>query len=226
MTFDVQFEMDPMTLNVGFGEIVDLKKEDAEKVYQEGYEKGEAIGKETGYANGYETGYESGKTDGYNEGVSASYETGYNDGLSSGEQIADSIIDRSIAGAYRNDKVTHVGNYAFYDCNGLTAVDFPLATSIGDSAFSICTSLAAVDFPMVTSISDYAFISCIDLEKLILRRTSDVCKLYSANALGGTGIKLGRGYIYVPDDLVDSYKAATNWSTFADQIKPLSELEE
>lgn len=204
MTFDVKFDLDPMTLNVGFGEIVDLKKEDAEKVYQEGYEKGEAIGKETGYANGYETGYESGKTDGYNEGISASYETGYNDGLSAGEQIADSIIDRSISGAYRNDKVTSIGEYVF--CN--------------------CTSLTAADFPLVTSIGEYVFSSCADLKKLILRRTSDVCKLYSVNALSGTSIKSGRGYIYVPDDLVDSYKAATNWSTFADQIKPLSELEE
>lgn len=42
----------PSTLNVGFGEIVDLKKEDAEKVYQEGYEKGEAVGKETGIVYG------------------------------------------------------------------------------------------------------------------------------------------------------------------------------
>ena len=32
------------------------------------------------------------------------------------------------------------------------------------------------------------------------------------------------GYIYVPDALVDSYKKATNWVTYADQIKPLSEL--
>ena len=31
-------------------------------------------------------------------------------------------------------------------------------------------------------------------------------------------------FFYVPDDLVDSYKEATNWSTYADQIKPISEL--
>lgn len=30
--------------------------------------------------------------------------------------------------------------------------------------------------------------------------------------------------VYVPDNLVDEYKSATNWSTVADQIKPLSEL--
>ena len=31
-------------------------------------------------------------------------------------------------------------------------------------------------------------------------------------------------YFYVPDNLVDSYKAATNWSTYANQIRPISEL--
>lgn len=28
--------------------------------------------------------------------------------------------------------------------------------------------------------------------------------------------------VYVPDDLVDAFKAATNWSAFGDRIKPLS----
>ena len=31
-------------------------------------------------------------------------------------------------------------------------------------------------------------------------------------------------YFYVPDNLVNDYKAATNWSTYADQIRPISEL--
>jgi hypothetical protein len=32
--------------------------------------------------------------------------------------------------------------------------------------------------------------------------------------------------IYVPDALVNSYKSASNWSTYADRIKGLSELPE
>ena len=32
------------------------------------------------------------------------------------------------------------------------------------------------------------------------------------------------GYIYVPDDMVDTLKADSIWSTYATQIKPLSEL--
>jgi hypothetical protein len=34
------------------------------------------------------------------------------------------------------------------------------------------------------------------------------------------------GAIYVPDDKVEALKVATNWSTFADIIKPLSEYVE
>ena len=34
------------------------------------------------------------------------------------------------------------------------------------------------------------------------------------------------GYIYVPDDMVDTLKADSRWSTYATQIKPLSELPE
>lgn len=33
----------------------------------------------------------------------------------------------------------------------------------------------------------------------------------------------GTGYIYVPRALVDTYKAATNWSTIADQFRALED---
>lgn len=45
-------------------------------------------------------------------------------------------------------------------------------------------------------------------------------------SLRNTPIANGTGYIYVHDSLVDSYKAANNWSTYASQIKPLSEYVE
>ena len=61
------------------------------------------------------------------------------------------------------------------------------------------------------------------LEKLIIR-TPSVCSLANASALARTKIESGTGYIYVPDNLVDSYKTATNWSAYAAQIKPISEL--
>lgn len=65
-----------------------------------------------------------------------------------------------------------------------------------------------------------------------------MCTLGNANAFSNCYHILGTvnatynpeglkdGYIYVPDALVDSYKAATNWSTYASQIRPLSEYVE
>ena len=49
--------------------------------------------------------------------------------------------------------------------------------------------------------------------------------LSNSNAFMLTPIAEGLGYIYVKDNLVENYKIATNWSTYADQIKPISELE-
>lgn len=46
----------------------------------------------------------------------------------------------------------------------------------------------------------------------------------NSNDLTGTTIAKGTGYVYVPDDMVDTYKSATNWSTYASQIKGMSEL--
>ncbi len=43
------------------------------------------------------------------------------------------------------DSVTSIGDYAFYDCGGLTSIDIPdNVTSIGDYAFYYCTKLANI----------------------------------------------------------------------------------
>ena len=121
---------------------------------------------------------------------------------------------------------TSIVGGAFYGCYELTTADFPLATSIADGAFNGCSKLTTADFPLVTSIANGAFYGCSKLTAIVLRATSTVCSLSSTNAFSSTPIESGTGYIYVPDALVDSYKAATNWSTYAAQIKPLSEYTE
>ena len=118
--------------------------------------------------------------------------------------------------------VTSISDNTFRSCTDLTSVDFPLATSIGAYAFYYCTHLTSVDFPLVTSISGNAFKNCSRLTTLILRNTSQVATLSSASIFNNTTNCI----IYVPDDLVDDYKEATNWSTYADRIKGLSELPE
>lgn len=76
----------------------------------------------------------------------------------------------------------------------------------------------------ITYIGSTCFRESGMLEKLIVNSES-VPILSSTNAFQFTPIAEGNGYIYVLDNLVEEYKNAKNWSTYADQIKPISELE-
>lgn len=118
--------------------------------------------------------------------------------------------------------VTSIGANAFYGCSSLTSADFPLVTSIGASAFNRCSSLTTVSLPAATRVTDYAFYNCSALTSLTLSK-NQVATLTSINALQFTPIASGTGYVYVPDNLVDQYKAATNWKTYANQILPISQ---
>lgn len=143
-------------------------------------------------------------------------------------------------------KLTTLGNNGFNN-TGLESINLPLCTKLGSSSFSYTKQLISAVLPLVTSISGfcfdyssvqkidtssavsiggYAFNNAMQLATLILRKPS-VCTLAnSTNIFTNTKIAAGTGYVYVPDNLVDSYKTATNWVTFASQIKPISELEE
>lgn len=117
---------------------------------------------------------------------------------------------------------TSIGFRAFHSCTLLTKANFPVVTSIGNSAFYYCTSLTTADFPVATSIGTYAFSYCSVLKSLLLRG-NNVCTLSSKNAFNSTPIKSGTGYIYVPSALIEQYKAATNWSTYAAQFRALED---
>ena len=80
-----------------------------------------------------------------------------------------------------------------------------------------------IKLPIVTSIDKYG-LNSDDLECLILPGTS--IPTLGSDALVSTIIAKGAGYIYVADSLVDSYKSDASWSTYASQIKPLSEYTE
>ena len=113
------------------------------------------------------------------------------------------MIDRSISGAYTNEIVESIGDNAFRGCYKLITVNLSAATSIGDSAFMSCSALTT-----------------------LILRSETIAILRSTNAFFGTPIKSGTGYIYVPAALVDTYKAATNWSTYANQIRAIEDYPE
>lgn len=167
-------------------------------------------------------------------------------GGSGDNSTLDALIDRSLT-SISDNRVTSIGtntfngctylttavlssalsidSNAFTRCSGLTTTFFPLVTTIGSNAFNACTSLAAVDFPLAATIMTRAFVGCTSLTVFILRAQS-VCTLTNADAFSNTPIANGTGYIYVPDNLVNDYKAATNWTVYAEQIKGLSQLPE
>lgn len=113
-----------------------------------------------------------------------------------------------------------IGGRAFSN-TGLKNVNYPLITSIPYAAFERCDSLIKADFTNVTSIGSSAFYKATVLETVILRG-SNVATLASP-AFSETPIANGTGYIYVPSTLVAAYKDATNWATYADQIRAIED---
>ena len=105
------------------------------------------------------------------------------------------------------------------------SVNAPQTTIVDGWAF-YNTPVIKLEFPRLVNINgDKAFMNCKNLSVLLLANNK-VCTLANSNAFTGTPIASGTGYIYVNDDLVDSYKLATNWTVYKNQIKPISEYVE
>ena len=117
------------------------------------------------------------------------------------------------------NSVTSIGINAFYGCTGFTSVTIGNSvTSIGNQAFGECTGLTSVSIPnSVTSIGDWAFVECTGLTSITVEPTTPP-------TLGeDTFSETNNCPIYVPSESVETYKTATNWSTYASRIKPISE---
>ena len=140
--------------------------------------------------------------------------------------------------------VTSMDNM-FGVCTKLTSLpqlDTSKVTSMR-SMFQGCYMLETVDITSMdkinyTSSSNSLFQDCSSLKKIIIRNMTVIPKLSSSafnnrcyHFFGTVDATynpdgLADGYLYVPDDKVETLKSATNWSKIATQIKPLSELGE
>ncbi|MBQ9557488.1 MAG: leucine-rich repeat protein [Clostridia bacterium] len=69
-----------------------------------------------------------------------------------------------------SDGVTSIGDYALYNCTGLTSITIPDGvTSVGEGAFEDCTGLTSVTIPdSVTSIGNWAFEDCTGLTSVTI----------------------------------------------------------
>ena len=89
---------------------------------------------------------------------------------------------------------------------------------IRPSCFRNCEWLQRAEFTNITKICANAFRSCYRFNTLILPGV--FVKLDNSNAFQYTQIT--KGGIYVADTLVNTYKSAAGWSTYASSIKALS----
>lgn len=72
------------------------------------------------------------------------------------DEMCDQIIMRTVT-EYKEERVTKIGDYAFYDCTALEKVVAPNATEVGRYVFSKCSSLEYIELPNVTSIAENSF---------------------------------------------------------------------
>lgn len=125
---------------------------------------------------------------------------------------------------FEDDSVTKLRDYAFYTNSVIESIKLPSCTTIKSGTFNSCLSLVVLDLSQNISLASGCFSGCGKFAHLILRSTV-LCPLSSSfsTTFSGTKIAQGMGAIYVPSNLVDTYKSATNWSVAANQIYALED---
>lgn len=112
------------------------------------------------------------------------------------------------------------GNAFYNTTNNTTFSSIVLPPNIGyinSGAFFRLAALQKINIPSkVTSIANYAFIDCSSLNIIL-------CYPSSPPTIQSYTFQNVSGIFYVPDESVDTYKAANRWSSFAARIHPMSE---
>lgn len=139
-----------------------------------------------------------------------------------------------------------ISNNAFYGCKALLDIgDTSAITELGNNSFLNCQSLVTINFPSIVTLStnssqDGCFRDCTSLKYVTLGSALTIVGtscFYNCTALIWIKIQAitpptlsnidalstsNNCPIYVPDDSVAAYQAATNWSTYSSRIKALS----
>jgi hypothetical protein len=135
-------------------------------------------------------------------------------------QGASLLTATSIETAVIPNSVTSIPASYLDACRRLKKVTIPNAvTSLGNFAFRSCTLLTELEFPStLTSMGGNVFSNSNSIMQFTFLSTTPPTAAFANNF---TGINAACK-IYVPDASVAAYKAATNWSTYANYIYPLS----
>lgn len=118
-------------------------------------------------------------------------------------------------GWFEDSDVLSVRGHGFRNRTKVIGVIFPNCLSVGGYAFSTCTRLSALDIIGEGTLPNYTLQSCETLTDIVLRKSDEIVKLQSgyvySDALWSKQIKLVN--VYVPNNLISSYQAASTWST-------------
>lgn len=151
-------------------------------------------------------------------------------GMFDGDAVESDVLNDADAASYLRGELTEFVNYdipkikagAFTGQANLTKVVVPKAETAVDS---FPNSLRFLDVYQSKGFGKWHLPNKI--ETLIVRANKVVSLGSSDTGLGsGSTIEQGGGYVYVPKDLVESYKVATNWSAIADQIRAIEDYPE
>ena len=121
------------------------------------------------------------------------------------------------------NSITKIDSSAFSNCYSLESITLPNSiNSLSGSIFASCFSLSSITLPSsITSISTNTFNRCYNLKQVVIN--ADTVITIQSNTFSSYAYNTK---FYVPDNLVEDYKVATNWVNFADRIYPLSSLGE
>ena len=138
--------------------------------------------------------------------------------------LAGAKIEDINGGTVNMPLLQSAGDWVLSGCNNLKTIYFPELTSCGQSAFENCTVLTRCEFEKKMSFGPNSFGGCPLLDTVILRADT-MSTLYNVGyaAFKNTAISNGTGYIYVPAVLVDTYKANSYWSIYANQIRAIED---
>lgn len=218
------------------------------KGHTEGYTKGHTEGVEQGYAEGYEasnvtikelvgksiTSFSS--NDITNVGAYAFAYCTKMTSIDLPNVTSIGLYGFSNAGITSADfpKLQSINTNGFYSCTKLKTVRLPSLKTGAAGAFISCSAVERIDLLSLGTVAANTFSGCFVLTALILR-SQTLIPLVAASAftnclhIHGTknstynpqGLK--DGYIYVPKELIEDYKAATNWSSLATQFRALED---